>query len=130
MNTVNIIGRLTATPDVRKTQNGISMCRFSIAVKRRFKVNNEAVTDFFNVIAWKETAEYIGRYLSKGQKIGIEGSLQPSEYKTKSGEMVTTFVIVANSVEACGPTPNSNNEKTNSEQVDFTLCDLDEDLPF
>lgn len=135
MNTIILIGRLTKTPAVSKTQNGISVCRFSIAVKRRYKVDNQTVTDFFNVVAWRENAEFIGRYLSKGQMIGVCGSLQPTEGKLKSGEKYTTFIIVADHVEPCGPgSQNQNNasEQVNtSEQVqeEFSILN-DEDFPF
>ncbi len=135
VNTVNLVGRLTKTPTVSKTQNGISVCRFSIAVKRRFKVDNQTVTDFINVVAWRENAEFIGRYLKQGQMIGVCGSLQSKECKTKSGEKYTGFEIVVDSVESCGLVPqNVNNvsEQVNaSEQVqeEFSALD-DEDLPF
>ena len=134
MNVVNLIGRLAVQPTLSKTDNGISVCRFRLAVKRKYKVNNETVTDFLNIVAWREQAEFVGRYLSKGQQIGVTGSVQPKECKTKSGEKYIGFEIIADFVELAGPSPAIKDKPSEqaeaSEQDAFPISLDDEDLPF
>ena len=71
-----LVGRLTADPELRQTPNGISVCSFSIAVDRRFSGRDaERKADFINIVAWRQTAEFVSRYFHKGEPIGIEGSI-------------------------------------------------------
>ena len=69
MNNVSLIGRLTADPELRTTQSGVSMARFSVAVDRRVKAGEERQADFINIVAWRQTAEFVCKYFSKGQRI-------------------------------------------------------------
>lgn len=82
INKVILMGRLTADPELRQTTSGISSCRFSIAVDRGYKSRDtgERLTDFINVVAWRQTAEFICRYFSKGKMIIVEGSLRNNNY--------------------------------------------------
>ena len=81
MNVVILVGRLTDNPELRHTNSNISVTRFSIAVDRRIaKSSEERQTDFINIVAWRQTAEFITTYFKKGQRIGIEGSLRMNKF--------------------------------------------------
>lgn len=100
MNKVFLIGNLVRDPEVRATQSGISVCNFTVAVNRRFKKENgEQETDFLNVIAWRQLAELCGKYLAKGRKVAVTGSIQTRTYETKDGSKRTAWDIVADEVE-------------------------------
>jgi single-strand DNA-binding protein len=87
LNKVIIMGRLTADPELKQTPSGIATCRFSVAVNRNYtsKETGERQTDFINVVAWRNTAEFINRYFSKGKMIIVEGSLRNNNYTDKNG---------------------------------------------
>ena len=81
MNVVCLLGRLTATPEQKTTQNGVSVTSFSVAVDRAYQPKGaERQTDFINCVAWRGTAEFICRYFQKGQRIALQGSLQSRSY--------------------------------------------------
>ena len=100
MNKVYLIGNLTRDPELSETSSGVAFCRFSIAVNRAFAGpdgNREA--DFFNITVWRNQAENCGKYLKKGSKIAIAGSLQNRSYEDKDGNKRTITDIVASEVE-------------------------------
>lgn len=98
-NKVIMMGRLTRDPELKTTPNGVSVCKFSIAVDRRFQnKGEEKKTDFFNVVAWRQTGEFVSRYFGKGNLILVEGELQTSKYTDKSGNEATWYDIVADRV--------------------------------
>lgn len=104
MNKVVLIGNLVRDPEVRATQSGISVCNFTVAVNRRFKKENgEQETDFLNVIAWRQLAELCGKYLAKGRKVAVTGSIQTRQYEAKDGSKRTAWDIVADEVEFLAP---------------------------
>lgn len=104
MNKVVLIGNLVRDPEVRATQSGISVCNFTVAVNRRFKnANGEQETDFLNVIAWRQLAELCGKYLAKGRKVAVTGSIQTRTYEAKDGSKRTAWDIVADEVEFLAP---------------------------
>ena len=83
-----LIGRLTADPELKQTQNGISVCSFSIAVDRRYSGrDSERKTDFINITSWRQQAEFVCRYFHKGDVIGVEGSIQTRNYEDKNGNI-------------------------------------------
>ena len=87
------MGRLTADPELRQSVNGISTCNFSVAVDRGYKdQNGERQTDFISCTAWRQTAEFICRYFSKGKMIGIEGALRTRNYDDKRYPDVKHYV--------------------------------------
>ena len=96
MNRVFLSGNLTRDPEVRYTQSGMAFARMGIAVNRRSK-EKDAV-DFFNLTAWEKTAEFCGRYLTKGSRVLVEGRLQTSSYE-KNGVKVTAVDIMVNNIE-------------------------------
>lgn len=101
MNKVYLIGNLTRDPEMRSTQSGIPVCNFSIAVNRRFKnaQTGQQETDFFNIVAWRQLAELCSRYLAKGRKVAVFGSIQTRTYEAQDGSKRTAFDIVADEVE-------------------------------
>ena len=104
MNKVIMIGNLAKDPDVRTTGTGISVCTLRIAVTRkRANQNGEKVSDFFDVIAWRQLAELCGKYLAKGRKICVTGELQTRSYDAKDGSKRYVTEIVADDIEFLSP---------------------------
>ena len=100
MNKVYLIGNLTRDPELSETGSGIKVCRFAIAVNRTYSNNDgERMTDFFNITVWRTQAENCGRYLRKGSKVAVVGSLQNRSYEDKDGVKRNVTDIVANEVE-------------------------------
>ena len=121
MNSVQIIGRLTADPELRQTQSGISCCRFTVAVNRKFKNKdtNEYDADFISCVAWRQTAEFITRYFSKGKMIALQGNLHTGSYTDKNHSDVTHYTtdLFVENVEFCGDkSSNSNNQQPQQQQ--------------
>ena len=91
-----LIGRLTADPELKQTQSGISVCSFSIAVDRAYSGRGgERQTDFINIVTWRQQAEFVSKYFSKGRLIGIEGSIQTRNYEDRNGNKRTAVEVVA-----------------------------------
>jgi single-strand DNA-binding protein len=143
MNVVVLVGRLTDNPELRKTNNDISVTRFSIAVDRQFKSGEERQADFINIVAWRQSAEFICRYFTKGQRIGIEGSLRMNRFTDKDGNNRTTYEVVVNNAHfveskrdsgnagSYAPAPASAPQSfSNSDSGDFAEISTDDDLPF
>ena len=100
MNCVQLVGRLTATPELKQTQSGISTTRFTVAVDRKFqKSGEEKRADFINCVAWRQTAEFVCKYFTKGQRIGLEGRITTDKYQDKDGNMRFITDVDVNSVE-------------------------------
>lgn len=99
MNSVQLVGRLTRDPEVKYTDGGTSIARFSVAVDRRFSKEGEQNADFINCISFGKTAEFIEKYFFKGMKIGVVGRIQTGSYKNKDGQTVYTTDVVAENVE-------------------------------
>lgn len=98
MNAVCLLGRMTADPELRQTQNGVAVTSFSVAVDRAYqKEGQERQADFINIVAWRQTAEFICRYFHKGQRIALQGSLQSRSYTDKDGNKRTAYEVVADS---------------------------------
>ena len=106
MNKVILTGRLTADPELRQTQSGVSSCQFTVAVDRRFADKNtgERQADFIRCQAWRQTAEFVSKYFSKGKMIALEGSLRTGSYKDRSHPDVTHYTtdVFVDNVEFCG----------------------------
>lgn len=100
MNTTVILGNITKDIELKETNSGVKYCRFSVAVRRNYKSENgEYESDFFNVTAWRKTAEFISKYFGKGNKIAISGRLQNNKYTDKDGNERINTEIVANEVQ-------------------------------
>ena len=103
INNVTIMGRLTAAPELKVTESGTSVLRFCVAVERAYvPKGQERQTDFINVVAWRQTAEFVDRNFNKGQMIAVEGSIQTRKYQDGQGNTRTAFEVVANNVSFCG----------------------------
>lgn len=112
-NRVILMGRLTRDPELRTTTSGISMCRFSIAVDRQYqKQGEERQADFFDVTVWRNTAEFVCKYFSKGKMIHIEGRLQNNNYTDNDGVKRYQNSIIADSVAFCGDKGGSGQDTT------------------
>ena len=110
LNSVIIMGRLTADPELRTTPSGVSVTRFTVAVDRRFQRQGEdRQTDFIGVVAWRQTADFVTRFFKKGQMIAVQGSLQVSNYEDKNGNKRTNYDVVADNVSFCGSKSESGN---------------------
>ena len=157
-NKVILIGNLTADPELKTTQNGISVASFSIAVGRRKVKDQEPQTDFINCVAWRNTAEFICNYFQKGKSILIVGSLQTRNWTDQNGQKRYVTEVVAEEaqfVEKKGdsaspveayrinsnassdaayqaPSQNENSPKTaySDNSVAFEEMSGDDDLPF
>ena len=103
INRTIIMGRLTADPELRQTQSGVSVLSFTVAVDSRFaNQNGERQTNFIYCVAWRHTAEFISKYFVKGKMIGIEGSLQSRSFVDKNGNNRTVLEVIVESVSFCG----------------------------
>lgn len=98
INAVILSGRLTADPELKTTQSGIAVTAFSVAVNRPKRKDEEQQTDFVNIVAWRQTAEFVSHYFRKGNLIGIEGSIQARKYEDRDGNKRTAFEVLANRV--------------------------------
>lgn len=134
MNSVQLIGRLTRDPEVRYTDGGASIARFSLAVERRFKQENGADADFINIVSFGKTAEFIEKYFHKGMKIALNGRIQTGSYTDKDGKKVYTTDIVAENVEFCESkgTSSNNDAPAPASDGDFMSVPdgIDDELPF
>lgn len=135
MNAVNLIGRLTADPEVRQTPNATSVCSFTIAVDRYS--NGERKADFINCVAWRQNAENIAKFFKKGGLIAINGSIQTRQYQDKdTGKNRTAFEVLVDRFYFTGSANGTNtqpqkNEFSTSALDDFAPVASDEgDLPF
>jgi len=126
MNSVNLVGRLTRDPEMRTTDSGISIASFSIAVNRQFKnKDGEYEADFINCVAFKHTADFIQKYFSKGQFIGITGRIQTRKWQDNDGKTrYATEVIVENATFTSGKA-----ETNNTAQFE-EVTEPDDELPF
>lgn len=136
MNVVALTGRLTSTPELRKTPNGVSVVNFTIAVDRNFTPKGEEKKcDFLECIAWRNTAEFICNYFGKGQMIAVNGEINTGSYE-KDGIKRKTWEVVVDNVSFCGSKAEGNNQAaTNQAEFsnntpDFEEIPPDDDLPF
>lgn len=137
MNVVVLMGRLTADPELKSTQSGLSVCSGTIAVDDPFSKDGKKA-NFIRFTAWRQTAEFISRYFHKGSMIAVEGSIDQSQYTDQNGEKRSSFQVVVNRVHFCGSKAESENEVYKKNEgyktpdninLDFEPVD-DDDLPF
>lgn len=99
LNSVCLMGRLAADPELKTTQNGVSVTSFRIAVDRTFQSKGqEKQTDWIDIVAWRNTAEFVTRYFRKGSMIAVQGSIQTRSYTDRDGGKRTAFEVVADNV--------------------------------
>ncbi len=136
-----LIGRLVADPEMRVTSQGTNVAGFRIAVDRAYS-KGEKKADFINITAWRQQAEFVCKYFSKGKPIGVEGAIQTRDYTDKEGNKRIAFEIVADRiffVESKSSSSSSmGSQHTNEEPTayssgsvaDFEVIENDDDLPF
>ncbi len=94
------MGRLVADPELRQTPNGVSVCSFRIAVDRNYSSRGgERQADFIDIVAWRQSAEFVSKYFNKGKMIIVEGSIQTRSYEDKNGNKRTAVEVVADNVQ-------------------------------
>lgn len=136
MNKVILTGRLTADPELKQTQSGISSCRFTVAVDRKFanKETGERQADFITCVAWRQTAEFLSRYFNKGKMICLEGNLRTDSYKDKNHDDVTHYTteVYVDNVEFCGGKNDNGGSQTNTQPAASAPAEetTTDDLPF
>ena len=134
MNQLTIIGNLTADPQTRTTSNDKTVCNFTVAVNRRQRdENGENVADFFRVAAWGKLGELCMKFLSKGKKVGVVGSVSVHAYAGTDGNPKGSLEVFANEVEFLSPAGGNEAQAAESAPTTptggFTAVETDE-LPF
>ena len=115
INRVVLVGRLTKDPEFRTTPNGVNVATFTLAVNRTFtNANGEREADFINVVVFRNQAENVNNYLSKGQLAGVDGRIQSLSYENQEGRRIFVTEIVADSVQFLEP--KNNNQQNNQPQ--------------
>ena len=141
LNKVMLIGNVGQDPELRYTPDGNPVANFSIAVNRRRRVGDEYKdeTEWFNIVCFSRTAENVNQYLTKGQKVYVEGRFQSSEYVGQDGNQRKSFEVIANEVtflstrsEAESASQNNlqSNEKSETTAIETETEDEDKDLPW
>ena len=136
LNKVMLIGRLTADPELKQTQSGVPVVTFSIAVNRRFtKQGEQPQADFIRITAWRQQAEFVSRYFSKGKAIFVLGALQNRNWTDQNGQKRYDYEVVADEVsfvESKASSDRNNQEIAITPITTPELEDLsdDDDLPF
>lgn len=113
MNKVILVGNLTRDPEYGTTQSGVNYCRFTVACQRRF-TNQQGVreADFINCVAWRQTADFVNNWFRKGNRIGLEGSIQVRSYDDQSGQKRWATEVIVNEVEFAGSKSDGGNNQS------------------
>lgn len=133
MNSCNFTGRLTADLELRQTQNGKSVCSFTLAVARP-RVKD--TTDFINFVAWNQSAEFLCKYGKKGDMVEVVGTLTARKFEDSNGNKRTAFEVVADSVKLLSSKSDSEPKQSstpygeNANGVQFEEMTADDSLPF
>ena len=159
LNKVIIMGRITRDLELKYTPSNVAVCSFTVAVDRRFvRQGEERQTDFINVVAWRQQAEFVAKYSSKGRMINVVGSLQTRSWDDQNGNKRYATEVIADEINFCGEprqdggqggqAPSYNNSAPNqyngnsyqsapqqynnasSQSEGFEPIDVDDDLPF
>lgn len=99
MNVICLIGRLTREPELRYTTSNLPVCRFTIAVDRKYAGEGQQKTDFINCVAWRSTGEFVSKYFDKGVRIGVTGSLQINTWENEEGKKMYSAEVLVNSID-------------------------------
>lgn len=143
MNSVQLVGRFTRDPEVRYSNGGSTIARFSLAVDRRFRSEDGPTVDFPNCVAFGKTAEFIEKYFRKGMRIGVQGRIQTGSYTNQEGTKVYTTDVVVENCEFVESKSAQQNSSEGNENGGFNSYgepgddgfmnipdDIDEELPF
>ena len=112
MNHIVLMGRLTRDPEMRRTQSGVAVTRFTLAVDRPFSGRDgaERKADFINIVAWRQTADLVARFLTKGRKCAVVGSLQTRSYDAQDGTKRYVTEVIADEVEFVDSRPSGSSQ--------------------
>lgn len=125
MNKAILVGNLTRAPEQRTTSSGIAVTSFTVAVNRRYKTQDgQQQTDFINCVAWRSTAEFVGKYFTKGMKIGVVGSIQTRTYDDRDGVRRYVTEVVVDEAEFVGSKAQNPGVQKPTEQESRTADDL------
>lgn len=127
MNSVELFGRLTKTPELNTNSNGNNYCRFTIAVNRPKKEDGTQGTDFISCVAWKNVAETICKYFDKGSQIIVEGRIQTGSYEKENGEKVYTTDVLVNRIHFVD---NKKDSRPEPQEPDYIASNQGEADPF
>ena len=131
LNHITIHGRLTADPELKQTQSGVSVCNFTVAVDRSYKNGEEKQTDSFTVVCWRGLADMVSKYFAKGKEILVSGEMQSRKWQDAEGNNRTSWEIMANGVDFCGSkSDNGGNSSPTNSAPKMEEIDTDSDLPF
>ena len=99
LNTIILMGRLVADPELKTTRSGVSTCTVRLAVERNFtRQGEEKQADFFDVVTWRSTAEFVSRYMTKGQLVAVQGSMQSRKWQDRDGNNRVSWEVQADNV--------------------------------
>ena len=127
LNRVILMGRLAADPELRSTNSGTNVAPFRVGVSRDY---NREQTDWINVVAWRQTAEFVANYFSKGSMIALEGSLQSRQYQDKNGNNRTAYEVVADRVWFAESKGGNQKPDVEPDLSDYEEVEDNGDLPF
>lgn len=131
MNKCILIGNLTKDPEISTTSNGVSVCRFTLAVTRRYSNSEgERDTDFINIVAWRSLADNCHKFIKKGSKVAVVGNIQSRSYDATDGTKRYVTEIVAEEVEFLSTRNSDNDQKEKKEDVSKLEPIDDDSLPF
>ena len=143
INKTILMGRLVADPELKQTTNNIAVCKFTIAINRPKQKDKEQQSDFINIVVWRNTAEFVSKYFSKGKMIIVEGALRNNNYTDSNGTKHYTIEVHADNVSFGGdkkddateqkPKQQEQQQETKADVPDFDLSEfeeLDGDVPF
>ena len=136
-NKVILVGNLVADPELKTTANGVSVTRFRIAVGRKFAKEGQPKSDFFDIVTWRQTAEFVNRFFTKGKPILVSGTLQNRIWTDTKGEKHLSTEIVAEEVTfAEGKKTRDNSQPADNDEPSYGIPDgfedlsADDELPF
>ncbi len=143
INKAILMGRLVADPELKQTTNNIAVCKFTIAINRPKQKDKEQQSDFINIVVWRNTAEFVSKYFSKGKMIIVEGALRNNNYTDSNGVKHYTIEVHADNVSFGGDKksddtsveqkPKQQQQESKVDVPDFDLSEfevLDGDVPF
>ena len=137
LNRVVLMGRLVADPELKQTQNGVSVTSFRIAVDRNYvRQGEDRKADFFDIVAWRKTAEFIANNFGKGSLIAVEGQLQTRQYQAQDGTNRNVVEVVVDNASFTGErrnadaTPAATKSAARKPALDINPLDDEDDLPF
>lgn len=130
MNRVELVGRLTKDPELRKTQSGLSYCQFTLAVDRRVPKDSQTqqTADFIGCVAWRQSADYLSNYGKKGSVVAVEGKIQTRNYDDRDGHRVYVTEIVADALSLISSGTSKSSSERNMATGSLTRDQISKDI--